>query len=119
MKLASIIPVFGLALSLLGGFTSPSVAQESRWGSPDEDTVKLITAAEAKRARSACSPQPDLKDVIADDFQGTATKGHPNGKDEATTTQTPPLSRDCQLSQVKVRFFGDSKAVAYGAENRM
>jgi hypothetical protein len=46
MKLGSIIPVFGLALSLLGGFTSPSVAQESRWGSPDEDTVKLITAVD-------------------------------------------------------------------------
>ena len=48
MKLASIIPVFGLALSLLGGFTSPSVAQESRWGSPDEDTVKLISGCRGK-----------------------------------------------------------------------
>jgi hypothetical protein len=119
MKLASIIPVFGLALSLLGGFTSPSVAQESRWGSPDEDTVKLITAVEAKWASSACSPQPDLKDVIADDFQGTSTKGQRYGKEEAITTDTKSLSRDCQLGEVKVRFFGDSIAVAYGAESRM
>jgi hypothetical protein len=119
MKLASIIPVFGLALSLLGGFTSPSVAQESRWGSPDEDTVKLITAVEAKWASSACSPQPDLKDVIADDFQGTSTKGQRYGKEEAITTDTKSLSRDCQLGEVKVRFFGDSIAIAYGAENRM
>jgi hypothetical protein len=119
MKLASIIPIFGLALSLLGGFTSPSVAQESRWGSPDEDTVKLITAVEARWASSACSPQPDLKDVIADDFQGTSTKGQRYGKEEAITTDTKSLSRDCQLGEVKVRFFGDSIAVAYGAENRM
>jgi len=119
MKLASIIPVFGLALSLLGGFTSPSVAQESRWGSPNEDIVKLIVAVEAKWASSACNPQPDLKDVIADDFQGTSTKGQRYGKEEAITTDTKSLSRDCQLGEVKVRFFGDSMAIAYGAENRM
>jgi hypothetical protein len=119
MKLTSIIPVFGLALFLLGGFTSPSVAQESRWGSPDEDTVKLITAAEAKWASSACSSQPDLKDIIADDFQGTSPSGRRYGKDEAITTDTKSLSRDCQLGEVKVRFFGDSIAIAYGAESKM
>jgi hypothetical protein len=119
MKLASIIPVCGLALSLLGGFTSPGVAQESRWGLPDEEIVKLITAVEAKWASSACRPQPDLKDVIANDFQGTSTKGQRYGRDEAITTDTKSLSRGCQLSEVKVRFFGDSIAVAYGAENRM
>ncbi len=108
MKLASIVPVLGLALSLVDGFISPSVAQESRWGSPDEDTVKLITAAEAKWASSACSPQPDLKDVIADDFQGTSTSGQRYGKEEAITADTKSLSRACQLGEVKVRFFGDS-----------
>src|SRR4030095_11744889 len=117
MKLASIIPVFVLALSLLGGFTSPSVAQESRWGSPDEETVKFIIAVEAKWANSACSPQPDLKAVIADDFQGTSPSGRRYGKDKAITTDTKSLSRDCQLGEVKVRFFGDSIAIAYGAES--
>jgi hypothetical protein len=68
MKLPLIIPAFGLALCLVGGFASPSVAQQSRWGSPDEDTVKLITAVEAKWANSACSSQPDLKDFFVDDF---------------------------------------------------
>jgi hypothetical protein len=119
MKLASIIPLFGLAVSLLGGFTSSSVAQDSRWGSPDEDTVKFIKNVEAMWANSSCSPQPDLKDAIADDFQGTSTKGERYGKKEAITTDTKSLSRDCQLGEVKVRFFGDSMAIAYGAENRM
>jgi len=119
MKLASIIPLFGLALSLLGGFISPSVAQESRWGSPDEETVKFIIAVEAKWASSSCSPQPDLKDAIADDFQGTSTKGQRYGKPEAIATDAKSMSRDCQLGEVKVRFFGDSIAIAYGAENRM
>ena len=119
MKLASIIPVIGLSLPFVGGFTSPSVAQDSRWGSPDEDIVKLITTAEAKWASSACSPQPDLKDVIADDFQGTSPSGRRYGKEEAITTDRKALSRDCQLGNVKVRFFGDSIAIAYGAESSM
>ena len=116
MKLVN-IPIFGLALFLLGGFPLPSVAQQSRWGSPDEDTVKFMTAAEAKWASSACSPQPDLKTVFADDFQGTSPTGRRYGKEEAITTDTKSLSRDCQLGEVKVRFFGDSMAIAYGTES--
>ena len=119
MKLPSIILVFVLALLLIGGFTLPSIAQESRWGSPDEETVKFITAFEAKWANSACSPQPDLNTVIADDFQGTSPTGRRYGKDEAITTDTKSLARDCQLGPVKVRFFGDSIAIAYGAESRV
>ena len=118
-KLASNIAIFGLALSLLGGFPLPSFAQESRWGSPNEDTVKFIKAVEAKWASSACSPQPDLKDVIADDFQGTSPTGRRYEKEKAITTDTKSLSRDCQLGEVKVRFFGDSIAIAYGAESTM
>ena len=121
MKSASLIPVLVLPLSLLGGMTSPTVAQESRWGSPDEDTVKFMIAAEAKWSSANCSPQPDLKDYIADDFQGTFTNGQRYGKDVAITTDAAlaTLSRDCQLGEVKVRFFGDSIAIVYGAENRM
>jgi hypothetical protein len=70
-------------------------------------------------ANSSCSPQPDLKAVIADDFQGTSPSGRRYGKEEAITTDTKSLSRDCQLGEVKVRFFGDSIAIAYGAESRM
>ena len=120
MKLASIIPASLLALSLFlggGGFVSSSVGQESRWGSPREETVKFIIAAETKWANSACSPQPDLKDVIADDFQGTSPSGRRYGKKDAIGTDTKALERDCQLGEVKVRFFGDSIAMAYGAES--
>jgi Domain of unknown function (DUF4440) len=117
MKFASIITACLLALLFVGGFALSSFAQESRWGSPGEETVKFIIAAEAKWANSACSPQPDLKDVIADDFQGTSPSGQRYGKNEAITADTKSLSRDCQLGKVKVRFFGDSIAIAYGAES--
>jgi hypothetical protein len=119
VKLVLNIPIFGLALSFLGGFALLSVAQESRWGSPEEDTVKFMKTVEAKWASSACSPQPDLKDFIADDFQGTSTKGQRYGKEEAITSDTKSMSRNCELGEVKVRFFGDSLAIAYGAESSM
>ena len=105
-----------VALSFLS-FALPCIAQESRWGTADDDTVKFMTAVESKWASSACSSQPDLKAVIADDFQGTSTKGRRYGKDEAITTDTTSLSRDCQLGELRIRFFGDSIAVAYGAES--
>ena len=117
MKSASIIPASLLALWFFGGFALLTFAQESRWGSPGEETVKFMIAAEAKWANSACSPQPDLKNVIADDFQGTSPSGRRYDKDEAITPDTRSLSRDCQLGEVKVRFFGDSIAIAYGAES--
>ena len=115
MKFLSIIPVS--LVFFLGGSVSSSYAQESRWGSPGEETVKFIIAAEAKWANSACSPQPDLKDVIADDFQATSPSGRRYDKAKAITADTKSLSRDCQLSEVKVRFFGDSIAIAYGSES--
>jgi len=76
-----------------------------------------MIAAEAKWANSACGPQPDLKEVIADDFQGTSPSGRRYGKKEAITTDTKAIERDCQLGEVKVRFFGDSIALAYGEES--
>src|SRR5262245_20717351 len=119
MKLTFIIPAFGLALCFVGGFTSPCVAQESRWGSPDEDTVKLITAVEATWANTACGPQPDLKDYFADDFQGTSPKGRRYGKEEASSADTKSLARDCKLGEVKVRLFDVSMAMVYGAESSL
>ena len=106
-----------LALLFLGGFALPTFAQESRWGSPEDETVKFMIAAEAKWANSACSPQPDLKDVIADDFQGTSPSGRRYDKAKAITSDTKALERDCLLGEVKVRFFGDSIAIAYGGES--
>jgi len=106
-------------ISFLGFLTTPSIGQEGRWGTSDDSTVKFIIAIEAKWADSSCSPQPDLKAAIADDFQGTATDGHRYDKAEAIASDPKPVARDCQLGDVRVRFFGDSIAIAYGAENRI
>jgi hypothetical protein len=104
---------------LIGSVVGPVAAQESRWGSPDEPTVKAMIAVEKMWAESSCAPQPGLKDAIADDFQGTSTRGERYGKADAITTDTKALARECELGEVKVRFFGDDVAIAYGAESRL
>ena len=110
---------FITSVSLLGALTAPSIAQDARWGSSSESTVKFITASEAKWANSACSEQLDLDAMIADDFQGTTTDGHRFSKAEAIATDPKPRARDCKLGDLKVRFFGNSIAIAYGAESRI
>ena len=105
--------------SLLGTLTAPSLAQDSRWGSSDESTVKFMIASEAKWANAACSAQPDLHVFIADDYQGTSTTGSRYPKADAIAEDPNKQARDCQLGDVKVRFFGDSIAVAYGSESRI
>jgi Domain of unknown function (DUF4440) len=104
--------------ALLGCPTMPSLAQEARWGAPDDPTVTFVTAMEAKWASSACGPQPDLEAAIADDFQGTTTDGRRFGK-AAALGAPKALARDCRLDDIKVRLFGDAIAIAYGSESRI
>jgi hypothetical protein len=103
--------------SMLVCFTAR--AQEARWGSAEEPTVKSIIEREAKWANSSCAQEPDLKEFIADDFQGTSTNGTRYKKADATTTDMNALAHDCKLGDVKVRFFGDFLAIAYGSESRI
>ncbi|MBS0382224.1 MAG: hypothetical protein JSR56_07310, partial [Proteobacteria bacterium] len=104
--------VLGCSLSLA------AYAQQARWGKPDEATVKLIKASEKMWLDADCSPQPGLKDVFADDFQGTSPSGERYGKKDAMTTSTP-LATDCRLGDVTVHFFGDTTALAYGSESSL
>ena len=107
------------AAIFIGCFAFPALGQSSRWGSADEPTVKFMTEMEAKWASSNCSPQPDLGSVIADDYQGTSTSGKRYGRADAIASDPKSFSRDCRLGEVKVRFFGDAIAVAYGEESRV
>ena len=105
--------------ALLGTLAMPCWARDSRWGSAEEPTVKFMVASESKWANSACSEQRDLHVFIADDYQGTSTTGQRYPKAEAIADDPKKQARDCQLGEVKVRFFGDSYAVAYGSESRI
>ena len=108
-----------ITVAALGCLTTRSLAQEARWGSPDDSTVKFMTAIEEKWAKSSCSSQPELESVIADEFQGTATDGRRYEKADAIATDPKSFAQNCRLGDVRVRFFGDSIAIAYGSESRV
>jgi hypothetical protein len=106
-------------VTLIGWVAIPAMGQKGRWGSPDEPTVKAIIAMEKMWANGNCSPQPGLKDIFAEEFQGTATNGIHYDKAQAIETDMNALDRNCQLGEVKIQFFGDSVAVAYGNESSL
>ena len=109
-------PISPIAIAiLLGSIVSSVQAQTARWGSPTDPTVKSMIAMEKMWLDSECGPQPALNDVFADEFQGTAPSGARYGKAQAITSGRE--ARDCQLGEVKVQFFGDVMAVAYGSES--
>jgi hypothetical protein len=103
------------AVILIGIGTAHGAGQTSRWGSPDNPVVKHITAIETLWSDTSCGPpQPALKMALAEDFQGTSTKGERYYKTDAWG---PGTDRDCKLQKIRVHFFGNSLAVAYGNES--
>jgi len=100
------------AILLMGIGTAHAAGQTSRWLTPDDPTAKLITVVETMWADAACGPQPAaLKDAIADDFQGTSTKGERYPQSEAVDVGH---DRDCQLQSIHIRQFDASLATACG-----
>ena len=62
---------------------------------------------------SNCGPaNPALFDALAEDFQGTSTRGERYDKANAAGRAS---NRDCRLLLVRVRFFGDSLSARFGA----
>ena len=92
----------------------PAAAQEGTWGDPDTSTVKELVAAEEMWAGANCGPQPGLEMYFAHEFQGTATDGQRYGRAQALAVGD---DRECQLGEVKIQFFGDVVAIAYGNES--
>jgi hypothetical protein len=94
-----------------------ATAQEVRWASADDPVAKELIAKEKMWGESNCSSQPGLKEVFADEFQGTASDGTRYGKAQIRERDPNNLDRQCQLGEVKIRFFGEMVAVAYGNES--
>jgi hypothetical protein len=103
--------------ALIVGTGSTAQAQNSYWGSPDDPLVKQIIASEKMWLDAECSRRPGLKDVIADDYQGTAPDGERTDKASALSDSPGWPAKDCQLGPVKVRFFSESLAMVYGSES--
>lgn len=109
--------IFGIVLSTTLMLSVPISAQKARWASADDIVAKELIAMEKMWGESNCSPQPGLKEVFADEFQGTAPDGTRYGKTQAMETDLKNLDRQCQLGEVKIQFFGETVAIAYGNES--
>jgi hypothetical protein len=96
----------------------PAHAQQSHWASPDDKRAQYIIDMERKWAEGVCVDNGVVASLLADDFQGTSTKGARFTKtDELKDEKSPRSAHDCGLDEAKVHFFGDSLAVVYGREH--
>jgi hypothetical protein len=96
----------------------PAQAQQSHWASPDDKTAQYIISMERKWAEGVCVDNGVVASLLADDFQGTSTKGSRFTKsDELKDEKSVRTAHDCGLDEAKVHFFGDGVAVVYGREH--
>jgi len=96
----------------------PTYAQQSHWSSANDKTAKYIIEMERKWAEGVCVDNGVVAGLLADDFQGTSTKGARFTKaDELKDEKGARTAHDCGLDEAKVRFFGDRLAVVYGSEH--
>jgi hypothetical protein len=102
------------ALLLLA--SAAASAQTSRWAAADDKTAVWMISQERRWAETACDGNDVVQTLLADDFQGTTPSGKRYSK---PTTPEKPSARACKLGEVKIRFFGDSVAIAYGSESRV
>jgi hypothetical protein len=109
--------IFSIVLSTTLMLSGPVKAQKARWASADDIVAKELIAMEKMWGESNCSPQPGLKEVFADEFQGTAPDGTRYGKTQAMDTDLKNPDRQCKSGEVKIQFFGEIVAIAYGNES--
>ena len=105
------------ALVLLLLSAGAASAQTSRWAAADDKTAEWMISQERRWAETACDGNDVVKSLLADDFQGTSPSGKRYSKPD--TIREKPSARDCKLGEVKIRFFGDNLAIAYGSESRV
>ena len=109
---------FALAAATIVLLVAPAHAQQSHWASPDDRTAKYIIDMERKWAEGVCVNNGVVANLLADDFQGTSTKGARFRKaDEMKDEKSVRTAHDCGLDEAEVHFFGDNLAMVYGREH--
>ena len=98
-------------------------AQPSHWAAPDDKTARFMIDMERKWAEGVCANNGVVSELLADDFQGTSTRGERyNKEDELRDEKGPHSAHGCALDDAKVRFFhvsgkDDNVAIIYGSEH--
>jgi hypothetical protein len=97
-------------------------AQQSHWAAPDDKTAKFMIDMERQWAEGVCTNNGVISELLADDFQGTRTRGERYSKeDELRDEKGPHTAHGCALDDTRVRFFsfssGEDVAIIYGSEH--
>ena len=93
-------------------------AQQSHWAAADDKTANFMVDMERKWAEGVCANNGVVSELLADDFQGTSTRGERYTKaDELRDEKGPRSAHGCALDDAKVRFFGEDVAIVYGSEH--
>jgi Domain of unknown function (DUF4440) len=97
-------------------------AQRSHLATADDKTAKFMIDMERKWAEGVCTNNGVIAELLADDFQGTSTRGERYTKaDELRDEKGPRSAHGCALDDAKVRFFsssgGEDIAIIYGSEH--
>src|SRR3984957_19320914 len=80
----------------------PAYTQQSHWASADDKTAKYIIEMERKWAEGVCVDNGVVAGLLADDFQGTSTKGARFTKaDELKDEEGAHIAHDCELDEAK------------------
>jgi len=111
------LPLFSVAVATMFLLISAH-AQQSHWASPDDPAARYMIDMERKWAEGVCVDNGVVAGLLADDFQGTSTKGARFTKaDELRDERAPRLAHDCGLDSARVHFFGQNLALVYGSEH--
>jgi len=99
-------------------------AQQSHWATSDDKTAQFMIDMERKWAEGVCAKNGVVSELLADDFQGTNTRGERYNKaDELRDEKSSHSAHGCALDDAKVRFFssssgqGEDVAIIYGSEH--
>ena len=97
-------------------------AQPSHWAAPGDKTAKSMVDMERKWAEGVCTNNGVVSELLADDFQGTSTRGERyNKEDDYATKKVHTRRTRLALDDARVRFFSLSSdedvAIIYGSEH--
>lgn len=107
-----------ICTAVLMAVAAAAHAQQSHWAAPDDQTAKFMIQMERKWAEGVCVNNGVISELLADDFQGTSTRGERYTKaDELRDEAGPHSAHGCALDDAKVRLIGDNVAIVYGSEH--
>jgi hypothetical protein len=92
-------------LTCVAVLMNAAYAQQSHWATPDDKTAKFMIDMERKWAEGVCTNNGVISELLADDFQGTSTRGERYNKaDELRDEKGSHSAHDCALDDAKGAF---------------